>query len=242
VLAAILVVVGASLLRQTPPQLTQSDVDDAIKHALSSATPKPNVAVEAYAKVRESVVEVRTRDAVDPVFRSRGAGVLLDSGGRILTSLHLVEGAAAIIVVFFDGAESAAGLAESDPAEDIAVLETSSSGRKPAILASPKSLRVGDEAIIVGAPQGFPDTLTVGVISGLGRSYRPPWRSQPLGGLIQFNAPVAAGSAGGPLVNRRGEVVGIVAGIAGAAGTDLGGIGFAVPIDAASSASGASPF
>ena len=231
-----------SVVAPASPRLTGADVDKAIKQALASATPKPNVAIEAYEKIKESVVQVKTRSAGQSVAQPRGAGILLDTGGTILTSLHILRGADEIAVVYFDGEEAPAVIAASQPEFDVALLAAAQAGRKPAVLASPKSLRVGAEAIVVGSPMGLRNSLSVGVVSALGRSVQPAWQTQPLRGLIQLDAAVYPGNSGGPLINRAGEVIGIVIAVADGFGPDVPGIGFAVPIDAAASAAGSNPF
>ena len=240
ILGTLAIIGVTNTLAPAPARLSERDVNEAIKTALASATPKPNVAIAAYEAVKESMVLVKTRSADEPVARARGSGVLLDSGGRILTSLHVVRGAAQIKVTFFDGEEWDAVLGDSQPEYDVAVLEVGTSGRKPATLASAKDLRVGTEAIVVGSPLGQRNSLTFGVVSKLGSTFQPPWDGLPLGGLIQFDAALYPESSGGALINRRGEVVAIVTGGPNLAG--LSGIGFAVPIDSAASAAGSNPF
>jgi S1-C subfamily serine protease len=234
--------VVANAVADQAPRLTNADVRDAIRQALASATPKPNVAVEAYTNVKKSVVTVKTRYAGEPALQARGSGFLLDTGGRIITSLHVVNGTAEIGVVFFDGTDASAIVSATDPATGIALLEAAGIGQVPAVLASPKSLRVGDEAIIVGSPLGMASSLSQGVVSGLNRTFQPAWSPEPLPDLIQFDAPVLPGNEGGPLVNRRGEVIGIVVASAGPPGLQAPSIGFAAPINALSTAAGNTPF
>ena len=222
--------------------MTDADIRAAIRQALASATPKPNVAIEAYENVKKSVVTVRTRLAGETALQARGSGVLLDTGGRIITSLHVVADVAEIGVVFFDGSDAPAIVSAADPATGLALLDAAGIGQNPAVLASPKSLRVGDEAIIVGSPLGIASSLSAGVVSGLNRTFQPSWSRQPLGELIQFDAPVLPGNEGGPLVNRRGDVIGIVIASAGPPGLSVPNLGFAVPINALSTAAGNTPF
>ncbi len=113
----------------------------------------------------------------------------------------------------------------------------------PATLGSPASLQVGDEAIVIGNPFGLRHTVTAGVISGLNRSFKLPNTENPVEGLIQFDAAVNPGNSGGPLLNRDGEVVGIVTALANPTDQSVFiGIGFAVPIDVAASVAGSPPF
>jgi serine protease DegQ len=225
-----------------PPRtaLTQADVAEAIKQAMASATPRPNLAVAAFNTVRESVVLIKTRDKGETALQARGSGVLLDSGSSVMTSLHVVRDAAQITVVFFDGDEVPASIRTTDRGFDVAILDIVATGRKPAVLASAKDLKVGDDAFIVGSPLGFSNTLSVGVVSRLGSTFQPTYQAEPLHGLIQFDATVYPGNAGGALINRRGEVIGLVT--TGANPVGMSGIGFAVPIDGAASAAGSNPF
>lgn len=238
VATAVAIVLIGTALAPRPALLTPTDVKRAVVDALASATPKPNVAIEAYDKIKDSVVAIRTRTASDAAPQPRGSGFILDTGGTIVTSLHILAGAEAIYVLFNDGAELQAQFLDRQPEFDIAVLGVSASGRKQAALASAKNLKVGDEAMVVGSPLGLGNGLSVGTVSRLGTIITPAWGGPPIGGLIQFNAAVYPGNSGGPLVNRRGEVIGIVI----VAANELTGVGFAVPIDAAASVAGSNPF
>jgi S1-C subfamily serine protease len=245
-IGALLVLLTAQIagLNTRQGQLTQAYVAEAIRQALASATPKPNVAIAAFGAIKESVVLVKTRAAGERTLQARGSAILLDSGNTAMTSLHLVQDAVEIMVVFFDGEESPAVLGAKDREFDVALLDIAlGSGRKPAVLATAKDLRIGDEAFLVGAPLGMSNSLTVGTISRLGSTFQPAEqgdRSRSYGGLIQFSAPMYPGNSGGALVNRRGEVIGIVTWTGSSSG--ISGVGFAVPIDAAASAAGSNPF
>jgi S1-C subfamily serine protease len=129
----------------------------------------------------------------------------------------------------------------SDPKHDIAVLAAQ---HLPAIV-TPEVLggspQVGEDAFALGNPLGMVASITAGIISGLNRSF-PMNNGQKLSGMIQFDAAVNPGSSGGPLLNAQGQVIGIVEGLANAAGTnEFSGIGFAVPIGTAGQAAGAPP-
>ena len=242
VLVTLAVISAVNAVSPQTPRLSDADVRAAIRQGLASATPKPNVAVDAYEHVKRSVVTVRTRRAGEAALQARGAGVLLDTGGRVVTSLHVVAGADEVSVVFFDGSDAPALVSATDATTDIALLVAAGIGQVPAVLASPKSLRVGDEALIVGSPFGLGGSLSAGVVSGLHRTFQPAWSARPLDDLIQFDAAVLSGHEGGPLINRRGEVIGIVIANTSPAGLSVPGIGFAVPINALSTAAGNTPF
>jgi len=168
-----------------------------------------------------------------------GTGVVINGDGTILTALHVVQGAQAIEVTFADGTRSAATIAESAPAIDIATLTpaTLPTVVVPAVLGG-AGLAVGDDVVAIGNPFGLTGSTTAGVVSGLDRAIARSGGGS-INGLIQFDAAVNPGSSGGPVVNTRVETVGIV--IALANPTDAGtfiGIGFAVPIGAAVAAGG----
>jgi len=112
----------------------------------------------------------------------------------------------------------------------------------PATLGNPNAMRVGDEVFPVGNPFGLYSSMTAGVISGFDRSFQPPDSGRRLEGLIQIDAAVNPGNSGGPLLNRSGQVVGIVVGIANPTDQEVFiGIGFAVPINVAATAAGLPP-
>ena len=207
-----------------------------------SPTPTP-LTSEVYAKVAPSVVQIKALSS-DGKLVSSGSGVVIDDAGDILTALHVVQDAASLSVVFADGTESAAVIISEVAASDIAALRPANTPAQltPATLGNPSGLRIGDDAIVVGNPFNLTRSLSTGVISGLDRSVQVPNQNRSLTGLIQFDAAVNPGSSGGPLVNRDGEVVGIVTGLVNPTGQPaFSGVGFAVTIDTAASALGVPP-
>jgi len=249
ILAALVALVIYSALAPAPATVTMRDVNDAIARAMASATPRPALSVSVYQAVAPSVVLIRAQGGAqragarsDGELRELGSGVIVNERGLILTSLHVVENATNILVTFADGSEAPALIIAEQPENDIAVLRPL---RLPAMLApatlgNPNALRVGDEAYVVSNPLGLRGSLSAGVISGLKRSFKPQNRARKLENLIQFDAAVNPGSSGGPLLNRYGQVVGIVTALANPSGEDsFSGIGFAVPIDIAGGAVGA---
>jgi S1-C subfamily serine protease len=207
-----------------------------------SATPTPLMS-EVYAKVAPSVVQIKAMRS-DGTLSDSGSGVVIDEAGDILTSLHIVQNAGSLTVIFADGTESPAVIIAQIVESDIAALRPASTPRQllPATLGSPSTLRIGDDAIVVGNPFALTRSLSTGVISGLDRTLAVPNQGRNLTGLIQFDAAVNPGSSGGPLVNRAGEVVGIVTGIVNPSGQPaFSGVGFAVTIDTAAGALGVPP-
>jgi S1-C subfamily serine protease len=241
------VMLAFTALQPAQPRMTQRDVATTVARIMASATPLPSTAARVYDIIWPSVVLINTetKGNEDEPDRARGTGVVLDESGQILTSLHVVEGADKIEVIFADNTHSEAIVAGTLGDKDIAVLKTLDPPPflVPATLGSPSSLQVGDEAIVVGNPFGLRHSVTAGVISGLDRSFKLPNTKEPVSGLIQFDAAVNPGNSGGPLLNRDGEVVGIVTALANPTDQSVFiGIGFAVPIDVAAAAAGTPPY
>src|SRR5262249_45449877 len=142
-----------------------------------------------------------------------GTGVIVNADGTILTANHVVAGATDVTVVYADGTRSAATVTGADPQMDVATLapETLPEVLVPATLGG--GGQVGDPVVAVGNPFGLVDSTTSGVISGLDRSATAE-DGVSRDGLIQFDAAVNPGNSGGPLLNGRGEVIGIVTALA----------------------------
>jgi len=210
--------------------------------------PLPSPAAKVYEAVKGAIVRVRAiGDALETdeyVQRAVGSGVVIIDRGTILTSLHVVAGAGRIRVVFADGLESDAKLVGEHPENDLAVLqaETVPDDLAAAVTRPRADLQPGDAVVAVGFPFGIGPSVSAGVVSGLKREYRAPGGERALSDLIQFDAAVNPGSSGGPLLNAAGEVVGIVTAMLDPGGGGFAGIGFAVPIETASSAAGTPPF
>ncbi len=229
------------------PYLSQEDVRAQVAMAMASATPPPPFGVEVYQTLAPSVVLIQTHILrIDgKTDGARGSGVIIDDSGTVLTSLHVVDKALDIQVVFADGTTSEAFLIARDADNDIAVLRPRNPPLPvvPAVLGNSRSLQVGDEVFALGNPFGIRHSLSAGVVSGLNRTFKPPSRTEPLKGLIQFDAAVNPGNSGGPLINRDGEVVGIVTGLVNPTDQDVFiGIGFAVTIETAGGAAGSPPY
>jgi S1-C subfamily serine protease len=236
-------------LNPPPAQLTRRDVNDAISGALASMTPGPALSRDAYQAVAGSVVLIQARTGPTgsggDADGRLGSGVLVSAQGDILTSLHVVEGATAIQLTFADGSKVAARIVSEQPEHDIAVLRVASlpAGVVPAVLGNPNRVRVGDEAFVVGSPFGLSSSLSAGVISALDRDFNVPDSERTLTGLIQIDAAVNPGNSGGPLVNRNGQVIGIVAALINPTRQDVFvGIGLAVPIDVAGGGANLPPY
>jgi S1-C subfamily serine protease len=156
----------------------------------------------------------------------------------------VVANATDIQVTFADGTTSSASVATQQPQNDIAVLKADKLPAQviPAVLGNPNAMHVGDEAYVVGNPYGLYSSMSAGIISGFNRSFQPVNTKLNLKGLIQVDTAVNPGNSGGPLLNRYGEVIGIVEGLVNPTNQDFFvGIGFAIPINVAGGAAGLPP-
>lgn len=230
-----------------PHQVTTREVHDTVAQVLASATPVRAFSARVYQAIRPSLVLVQTQAPATngEVAHGLGSGVVIDDRGDILTSLHVVANATEIRLTFADGTQSSAQVIAAQPENDIAVLRPNQPPAQlvPATLGNPHAMRIGDEAFVVGNPLGLYSSMSAGVISGLDRSFQPPNSDQKLRGLIQIDAAVNPGNSGGPLLNRDGQVIGIVAGLVNPTEQNVFiGIGFAVPIDVAGGAAGLPPY
>jgi S1-C subfamily serine protease len=156
----------------------------------------------------------------------QGSGIIIDSRGYILTNFHVVGGAQQILVRLSDGRELRGQLAGSNPRLDIALVKVAAPGLKPASLGDSSRVRVGQWAIAIGSPFGLDQTVTVGVISAVGRHGLGHNAS---GYYLQTDASINPGNSGGPLLDINGNVVGINNMILSSGQ----GIGFAIPINLA---------
>jgi serine protease Do len=171
--------------------------------------------------------QYRGRDQ-ELVQNSLGSGVIVTNEGHILTNNHVVSQVDEIEVQLSDGRTEKARLIGSDSQMDLAVLKIDNPGVKPLVLSDSDSVQVGDFVLAIGNPFGFEETVTDGIISYKGRT-------SDIGELLQTNAAINPGNSGGPLINLRGEVIGINTAIISTSGTSAG-VGFAIPSNTARTA------
>ena len=207
----------------------------------AESDPRRTPVVEVVERVAPAVVNVAAEAMVrevDPFFggifggrrrrtQSLGSGLIVDAGGLLVTNAHVIEGASRIVVTTLDGRELEAEVLGSDRDSDLAVLKAAGRGLPSRPLGSSGDLRIGETVVAIGNPFGLSHTVTTGVLSARGRAV-PSERGELLfTDFLQTDASINPGNSGGPLVNLRGEVIGInTAVIAGA-----NGIGFAIPAD-----------
>jgi putative serine protease PepD len=194
----------------------------------ASSTAATGTLADVVDAVSSSTVTVH---ASVPGGETEGSGVIVSSEGRVLTNYHVVERARSVTVRLPDGRSATADVVRTDPGSDLALLQVDgASGLTPANLGDSDRLSVGDTVLAFGSPLGLDGTVTAGIVSALGRDAN----DLGLNDLIQIDAPINAGSSGGPLVDTAGRVVGISVANASTDG-DGGniGIGFAIPINTA---------
>ncbi|MEV4011886.1 trypsin-like peptidase domain-containing protein [Nonomuraea angiospora] len=196
--------------------------------ALPRVAPAPSAGLSGLsataARVLPSVVSVETGSG-------SGSGFVVDGSGHILTNAHVIRGGDRATVVLNDGRRISARVIGEDDDEDLAVLEVDYPRElTPATLGRSGDLAVGDQVLAIGSPLGLSGTVTAGIVSALDREVRLGSARRT---AVQTDASINPGNSGGPLVNARGEVVGVNTAIASGRGGGNIGIGFAIPIDRA---------
>jgi S1-C subfamily serine protease len=193
------------------------------------------VNIHVYDTVNRSVVNITTSATVQGFFEQStasgsGSGFVLDNRGYILTNYHVVEGADTVQVGLHDGSTHDADVVGTDPSTDVAVLRIEAAPELlfPVVLGDSTSLKVGQKILALGNPFGLERTLTTGIISSLERSIEST-NGRTIKGIIQTDAAINPGNSGGPLLNARGEVIGMNTAIFSKVGQSAG-ISFAVPI------------
>jgi putative serine protease PepD len=200
--------------------------------------PDEQLLVDLYERVSPAVVNITNRRgqqlASGEFPRSgAGSGVVFDARGYILTNNHVVDDASRLEVTLADGTNVGAELVGRDPGNDLAIVKIDVPAEKLTLapFGDSDQLKAGQFAIAIGNPFGLERTITTGIISSVGRT-RGDGGRRPIRNMIQTDAPINPGNSGGPLLNSRGEVVGINTAIESPVRGSVG-IGFAVPINTA---------
>jgi S1-C subfamily serine protease len=208
-----------------PPQDVLKDLD-----------PEERINVLVYAGVNRSVVNITTESEGagffgDETSTGTGSGFVLDKQGHVLTNFHVIQGADAVRVTLFDGSAHPARIVGTDASNDVAVLQIRAAADKlvPVTFGDSSRVLVGQKILALGNPFGLERTLTTGIVSSLDRSLKAK-NGRMIKGIIQTDAAINPGNSGGPLLNSRGQVVGMNTAIISPVGQSAG-ISFAVPIN-----------
>ena len=200
-------------------------------------TPDEEVNIDIYSRYSPAVVNISTTIVAYDFFynpvpeRGTGSGAIVDSRGYIVTNYHVVAKARNLEVTLYDGTKHRAELVGVSAQDDIALLKIDTGGKrlKTIPFGDSSRLKVGQKVLVIGNPFGLERTLTVGIISSLGRKLRTE-DGRILRGIIQTDAAINPGNSGGPLLDTEGNMIGVSTAIFSPVGANVG-IGFAIPVN-----------
>jgi putative serine protease PepD len=223
------------------PRLLGGEFSPAIPEAVAAAgfSPDEEINIRVYRAASPGVVNITTTAVTYDFFlnpvpqKGTGSGAVIDRGGHILTNFHVIEGARHLEVTLADGGKWPGTVVGVDPNNDLAVIKIEASPEQLTLipLGDSSKLIVGQKVLAIGNPFGFERTLTVGIISSLGRTIKAEG-GRMIRGIIQTDAAINPGNSGGPLLNSGGEIIGINTAIFSPSGGSVG-VGFAIPIETA---------
>jgi S1-C subfamily serine protease len=211
-----------------PMQLTVADAQPAY-------TSEESNRIAVYKRALPSVVNVTSSQLSLDFFygvvpsESQGSGFILTKDGRILTNYHVIANPQKLEVTLSDKHKYPAKIILQDPAHDLALLQINANDLTPAVLSESRDLQVGQNVYAIGNPFGLNGTMTTGILSSI-RSVREP-QGATIENALQTDAAINPGNSGGPLLNSRGEVIGMNTLIATGGAEQSSGIGFAIPVD-----------
>jgi S1-C subfamily serine protease len=218
----------ASFLPKSPLQLT-------VAGAQPAYTSEELTNIGVYKRALPSVVNVTSSALAFDFFygvvpqSGQGSGFILTKDGRILTNYHVIENAQQVEVTLSDKHKYKAQIILQDKSHDLALLQINASNLTPAVLSESRDLQVGQNVFAIGNPFGLNGTMTTGIISSI-RSVKEP-QGATIENALQTDAAINPGNSGGPLLNSRGEVIGMNTLIATGGAEQSSGIGFAIPVD-----------
>jgi len=202
-----------------------------------SLTPDEEINIRIYRDAAPSVVNIVTTAVSYDFFYNpvpstgSGSGVIADRRGNIITNYHVIDGARSLEVTLFDGGKYTAEVVGVDPSDDIAVIriKAPASKLKPIGFGDSSTLQIGQRAFAIGSPFGLEKTLTVGIVSSLGRTMRAT-TGRLIRGIIQTDAAINPGNSGGPLLDSSGRMIGVNTAIFSPVNGSIG-IGFSIPVN-----------
>ncbi len=238
----VVILLGCGISTNVPTWVSPTETEEVAAVPATQPLPPPvslvtnedAVLVELYQRVNPAVVNIRTYQRLGAQVSpsGEGSGFVYDAQGHIVTNSHVVHGADEIEVWYWDGSASIATLIGEDLHSDLAVIKVDQlpDGIQPLPLGDLESVAVGQTVVAIGNPFGLGGTMTRGIVSALGRTI-PALTQFSIPQAIQTDAPINPGNSGGPLLNLKGEVIGVNAQIeTGGTSRTNSGIGFAIPV------------
>jgi serine protease Do len=224
----------SNVLRQQAPPSGQVTETPEVDNVSDVRIDESSAVIEAVGKVTPAVVTIQASGGgILGTASGTGSGFIYHPDGWILTNRHVVQDASDILVVLNDGRELPGEVYGIDTLTDLAIVKVDATDLPTAPIGTSADLEPGQLAIAIGNPLGYENTVTTGVVSGLGRQIQASDASQTsaetLRNLIQTDAAINPGNSGGPLVNSAGQVIGVNTAVS----TSAQGLGFAIPIDVA---------
>lgn len=192
----------------------------------------PDLLVNLYKQLNPGVVSIQVHIERGPISGSAaGSGFILDNAGHIVTNNHVVAGATQVTVIFYNAIEAEARIVGTDDDSDLAVIQVDrlAEGAHPLPLGDSDQVQVGEWVVAIGNPFGLSGSMTVGIVSAVGRMIPSAETPFTIPQAIQTDAAINPGNSGGPLLNLRGEIIGVNAQIATGGSPASAGVGFAIP-------------
>jgi len=214
----------------TPALITSNGHDTTVLGDVLSSSKSNLTLIELFEKSEEGVVEIKVEKIGSPRDTNGGSGFVYDNLGHIITNAHVVDSANKAIVTFLDGSQYNAEIIGKDKFTDIAVIKVNEKPRllHPLQIGDSSLLQVGEPVAAIGNPFGLSGSMTSGIVSQIGRLLHTQDTGFSIPDVIQTDAAINPGNSGGPLLNMKGQVVGINTAIQSMSGSNSG-IGFAVP-------------
>ena len=235
-IGSLMVIAIVAILFTLPSESSKSDIamtDDNTSVAVAEASPlysKNLSLIEIFEKSEPGVVRVNVQKSeTDDVVGGVGSGFVFDKMGHIITNAHVVKDATKVVVTFLDGRSYNAEIIGIDEFTDIAIIKVNADLvlLHPLPIGDSSNLKVGEQITAIGNPFGLSGSMTSGIVSQLGRLL-PSGAGYSIPDVIQTDAAINPGNSGGPLLNMRGEIVGINTAIQSATG-EFTGVGFSIP-------------
>lgn len=235
IIGAVVVVVVFTVFLLPPPSTTEPEIiqgNTSIQSAIGQSNPYTQKLslIEIFEKSEPGVIRVNVQRAEQQSgLNGVGSGFVFDKKGHIITNAHVINDAKKVVVTFLDGRSYNAEVIGSDEFTDIGVIKVNADLKllHPLTLGDSSNLKVGEQIAAIGNPFGLSGSMTSGIVSQLGRLL-PSDSGYSIPDVIQTDAAINPGNSGGPLLNMRGEIVGINTAIQSATG-EFTGVGFAVP-------------